>query len=140
MLADGLTLFLEIPDLQPVNQLHLHVRTDEGRPHDLYATVHRLAPPFTGFPGFRPEPKMIAAHPILADLAAMAHKPVPNRWRSRLPNARSVIIEARQNLSFSVRSFTVQPGEPIQLTFAIPTLSRTTGRCSHPEHWPESAT
>ena len=31
VLADGRTLFLEIPDLQPVNQLHLHLRADAGR-------------------------------------------------------------------------------------------------------------
>ncbi len=54
VLADGRTLFLEIPDIQPVNQLHLHLRPDNGPPIDLFATVHRMAPPFTGFPGYRP--------------------------------------------------------------------------------------
>ncbi len=84
VLADRRSLFLEIPELQPVNQLHLHLRPDGGRPLDLIATVHRMAPPFTGFPGYRPTPRTIAAHPILADMAAMAHKPEPNRWRSRI--------------------------------------------------------
>ena len=42
VLDDGRTLFLEIPDLQPVNQLHLHLRLDGGRPVDLFATVHQL--------------------------------------------------------------------------------------------------
>ena len=54
VLADGRTLFLEIPELQPVNQLHLHLRPDGGPPLNLFATVHRLAPPFTGFPGYQP--------------------------------------------------------------------------------------
>ena len=31
VLADGHSLFLEIPELQPVNQLHLHVATGVGR-------------------------------------------------------------------------------------------------------------
>ena len=31
VLADGRTLFLEIPELQPVNQLHLHVTPGRGR-------------------------------------------------------------------------------------------------------------
>jgi putative heme-binding domain-containing protein len=120
VLADGRTLFLEIPELQPVNQLHLHLRPDGGRPVDLYATVHRLSPPFTGFPGYRPEPKTIAAHPILAVMAAMAHKPAPNRWRDKIRGARAITIEAGKNLSYTVRSFTARPGEPIQLTFLNP--------------------
>ncbi len=120
VVADGRTLFLEIPELQPVNQLHLRLRPDDGRPLDLFATVHRLSAPFTGFPGYRPASRTIAAHPILADMVAMAHKPVPNRWRGRIPNARHVTIEAGKNLSFTVRSFTARPGEPIALTFLNP--------------------
>ena len=61
-----------MPDLQPVNQLHLHLRPDAGPPVDLFATVHRLAAPFTDFPGYRPADKTIAAHPILADMVALA--------------------------------------------------------------------
>ena len=120
VLADGRTLFLEMPELQPVNQLHLHLRPDGGRPVDLFATVHRMAPPFTGFPGYRPVPKTIAAHPIQADLAAIAHPPIPNQWKGKDSRARPIIIEAGKNLSYTVRSFTVRPGEPIQLTFLNP--------------------
>ena len=42
----------------------------KAAPQDLFATVHKLAAPFTGFPGYRPASKTIAAHPILADMAA----------------------------------------------------------------------
>jgi len=118
--ADGHTLFLEIPDLQPVNQLHLHVRPGEGAPIDVFATVHRLAAPFTGFPGYRPAAKTIAAHPILADMAALNHKPAPNPWRNHIAGARPIMIEAGKNLSYSPRSFTVRAGEPIKLTFVNP--------------------
>src|SRR5262249_3851673 len=92
VLADGRTLFLEIPDLQPVSQLHLHLRADAGPSHDLYATVHRLAAPFTGFPGYRPSarPKTIAAHPILADMVALARPPVPNPWRPSIKGSRNI--------------------------------------------------
>jgi azurin len=120
VLADGKSLFLEIPDLQPVNQLHLHVRPDGGDPVDLFATVHRLAAPFTGFPGYRPEEKTIAAHPILADMAALGTPPPPNPWRTKLPGARSLAIEAGKNLSFSTRTLTARPGEPLRLTFSNP--------------------
>jgi putative heme-binding domain-containing protein len=120
VLADGRTLFLEMPDLQPVNQLHLHLRPAEAAPIDVFATVHRLAAPFTGFPGYRPAAKTIAAHPILADMAALNHKPVPNPWRNHIVGARPIMIEAGKNLSYSRRSFTVRAGEPIKLTFVNP--------------------
>jgi putative heme-binding domain-containing protein len=120
VLADGRTLFLEIPEIQPVNQLHLHVSTGPGDPVDLFATIHKLGAPFTGFPGYRPTAKTIAAHPILADMVALNHRPKPNPWLSKLPGARVVTIEAGKNLSFSVRSFKVRAGESIKLTFANP--------------------
>jgi putative heme-binding domain-containing protein len=120
VLADGRSLFLEIPDLQPVNQLHLHVRVDDGPAHDLFATVHRLAAPFTGFPGYRPEEKTVAAHPILADMAALSARPVPNPWRDPIPNALPVSIEAGKNLSFLPRTLRARAGEPIKLTFSNP--------------------
>ena len=53
-------------------------------------------------------------------MVALSHKPVPNPWQSAIPRARSVTIEAGKNLSYTVRSFTVRPGEPIQLTFLNP--------------------
>lgn len=120
VLADGQSIFLEIPELQPVNQLHLHVRPDGGRPVDLFATVHRMAAPFTGFPGYLPANRTIAAHPILTDMVALKYKPVPNRWRGRMAGARAVTIEVGKNLSYTVRSFTVRPGEPIQFTLINP--------------------
>lgn len=120
VLADGRSLFLEIPDLQPVNQLHLHLRVDGGPAHDLFGTVHRLAAPFTGFPGYRPAEKTLAAHPILADMAALSARPVPNPHRGKLPGARTIAIEAGKNLSYSVRTLTVRAGEPIRLTFSNP--------------------
>jgi len=119
VLADGRSLFLELPDLQPVNQLHLHLRVDGGEPLDVFATVHALADPFTGIPDYRPIGKTIAAHPILADLASAAPA-APNPWRHSLPNARPLRIEAGKNLTFSTSTLTARVGEPIALTFANP--------------------
>ncbi len=120
VLADGRTLFLEIPDLQPVNQLHLHVTPGRGEPINLFATIHKLAPVFTGFAGYRPSPKTIAAHPILADMVALNHRPTPNPWRAKIAGSRAITIEAGKNLSYSVRSFKVRAGEAIKLTFVNP--------------------
>jgi putative heme-binding domain-containing protein len=119
VLADGRSLFLEIPDLQPVNQLQLHVRPDKGPALDLFATVHKLSAPFTDFPGYHPVAKIIATHPLLSDLAQAAPT-VPNPWRSRLPHARTIQLDAGSNLTFSRKSITVRPGEPIRLTFTNP--------------------
>ena len=120
VLEDGLTLFLEMPDIQPVNQLHLQLKPDETKPLDLFATIHRLAPPFTNFSGFTPSVKTIAAHPILADMVALTIQPTPNPWSKPIPGARSIRVEAGKNLSFAPRVFTVKAGEPIKLSFVNP--------------------
>ena len=112
-------LFLEIPDLQPVNQLHLRLNPD-GKPLDLFATVHRLAPPYSGFTGSTGVRKTVAAHPILADMIALSIKPTPNPWASPIAGARSIRIEAGKNLTFVPRSFSVKPNEAIKLTFVNP--------------------
>ena len=119
VLDDGKTLFLDIPDLQPVSQLHLHLRVDHGRPVDLFGTVHRLAAPFADYADYHPVKKTIATHPILIDLA-LASKVIPNPWRKSIPKARAIAIEAGKNLSFVQRSITVRRGEPIKLTFLNP--------------------
>ena len=119
LLDDGRTLFLELPDLQPVNQVHLRLSPD-GKPIDLFGTIHRLAAPFTGFPGYAPSTKTIAAHPILADMVALTVKAAPNPWAVPIPGARPVRIEAGKNLTYSLRTFKVRAGEPIKLTFSNP--------------------
>jgi putative heme-binding domain-containing protein len=116
---DGRALFLEMPDLQPVNQLHLRLRVDSGPAHDLFLTVHRLASPFTDIPNYKPVARTIAAHPILSDLRASA-KPALNPWRTALADARSLTLQADKNLTFAQRSLTVRAGEPIKLTFVNP--------------------
>ena len=119
VVSDAKTLFLEIPDLQPVNQLHLRVQTSAGEFRDLFATVHKLARPFTGLDGYQPVNKQIAAHPILADLA-MATKSVPNPHQNKLRDARAIRIETGSNLSYQTRTFRVRAGEPIELTLSNP--------------------
>lgn len=119
VLADGRSLFVELPELQPVNTLHLHLKVSDGPAIDLFATVHRLDVPFTGYAGYKKVDKIAAAHPILADLARAA-RTVPNRWRGRLPGARPVVLEAGKNLTYATRRLTARPGEAVQLTFVNP--------------------
>lgn len=56
-LENGKKLFLEIPQLQPVNQLHLHCSSDPRI--EIFATVHRLGEPFTEFSGYEKIEKKI---------------------------------------------------------------------------------
>ncbi len=120
ILPDGKTLFLEIPDVQPVNQLHLRLEVDDGPAHELYATINKLAPPFTEFDGYQPVNKTIAAHPILADMAALNVKKEPNPWLKALPKARSINLGAGNNLTYTTPAFKVKAGETIKLRFENP--------------------
>ena len=129
VLPDQHAVFLEIPDLQPVNQLHLrlHVNADDaypvcnpaGRGHDLFVTVHQLDAPFTEFPGYQPVAKTIAAHPLLSDLALNAVR-IPNPWLSPLAGARRIELQAGKNLTYATRVLHVRAHESIALTFVNP--------------------
>ena len=58
-LDGGRKLFLEIPQLQPVNQLHLYYRGSRGNSErlEVFATINRLGKPFVEFPGYEPVTK-----------------------------------------------------------------------------------
>ena len=120
VLADGRTLFLEIPELQPVNQLHLHVRPGAGEPDRPVrdgpragGTLHRVSrlPPGRQDDRRPPDPGRHGCLESPADAEPLARQ---------APGARAVTIEAGKNLSYSVRSFKVRAGEPIRLTFINP--------------------
>jgi azurin len=118
---DSYSVFVEMPELQPVNQLHLVLQVDSGRPQELIATVHRLDQPFKRFPGYRLTQKTIAAHPQAVDLALLG-KTEPNPWgkRGRPMVTAPINIEAGKNLTFATRLLKVKAGERVQLTFNNP--------------------
>ena len=115
----GRRLFLEIPDLQPVNQLHLRLNAWQGSAVDLFLTVHRLDEPFREFGGYQPGNKKVAPHPILADMVLIKNR-VPNPFQKKVPLARSVVLETATNLSFATRRINMKAGEPIRLTLKNP--------------------
>lgn len=129
MLDDGRSVFLEIPELQPVNQLHLrmHVNSDAEYPvcsptgsgHDLFITVHQLDAPFDGFPGYRAVDKAIAAHPILADMALNETR-VVNPYSKRIQQARPIELKTGKNLTYATRELRAGRNEPIALTLVNP--------------------
>ncbi len=115
VLADGRTLFLEIPQLQPANQIHLRVATGPDRAQDLFLTAHRLGAEFTDFDGYRAIPKDSPphVHPGIVPAA------VPNPW-TKGPPGRELKIQSANGLQFSVRELRAKAGERISLTFANP--------------------
>jgi len=119
VLADHRTLFLELPELQLCNQLHLQVATSVERRYDLFATCNALAPSLEDVPGVNSQRKTLAAHPLDADML-MATKRMPNPWRGAIAKARVLKMEAGKNLSFSSRVLHVQAGEPLALTLNNP--------------------
>lgn len=121
VLNEGTELFLEIPDLQPVNQLHLRVQPGEDQSHDIFATVHDLRDQsFTDAPGLVDRAdKKIEPHPIHAD-HAMATKSIPNPHARRKKGGRRITIRTAGNLSFATRSFEVQPDELIEFRLENP--------------------
>jgi putative heme-binding domain-containing protein len=119
VLDDRRSLFLEIPDLQPVNQLHLLIKTTEDQSHDLFMTVNRLRGVFTEFDGYAPRDKVILPHPMLADFARPMAT-VRNPHRKALPDARLIEIAAAKNLMYDQQELHAKAGEPIRLVFKNP--------------------
>ena len=119
VLGDGRSLFLEIPDLQPVSQLHLHVAVGGDESRDVFATVHALAEPFREIPNYREVTRPIAAHPLLRDLAMLKGGP-KNPWGKKVAGSREVTIAAASNLTYKTPELRAAPGEKLALTFANP--------------------
>ncbi|MFM8378081.1 MAG: DUF6797 domain-containing protein, partial [Planctomycetia bacterium] len=119
VLSDGQSLFLEMPDIQPVNQLHLHVAVAPGTTRDVFATVHALDGPFREIPNYQEITRPVAAHPILRDIA-MLKAAVKNPWLAKLEGARELTIEAASNLAYQTPEVRAKPGEKLALTFVNP--------------------
>ncbi len=83
VLADGRSLFLELPDLQRCNQLHLQVAAAPDQRFDLFATCNALDAPLDSLPGVKSQPKTLAAHPLDADMIWLPNDcPIPGAKQS----------------------------------------------------------
>jgi putative heme-binding domain-containing protein len=119
VLQDPKSLFLEIQDLQPVNQLHLLIQTSSQSHQELFMTVNRLDKPMTQLADYRASEKPVLPHPMLNDLARpMVIK--RNRNVKAIPDARPITVSAAKNLQFDQSEIRVKAGEPIRLTFKNP--------------------
>ena len=119
VVGDGRSLFLEIPDLQPVNQLHLLIKTSESTDQDLFMTVNHLDKDFTDYDQYARIEKARLPHPMMTDFyRPKTMKRNPNR--KAIKDAREIQISAAKNLMFDKTVIRVKAGEPIRLTFNNP--------------------
>lgn len=119
VLPGGKSLFLEIRNLQPVNQLHLLVATGREQEHDLFMSINHMDEAFRGFPSYQPIDKILLPHPMLADLARpVVAKRNPNN--KAIADAKPVILKAAKNLMFDQTEIRLPAGQAVKLTFQNP--------------------
>ncbi|MAI34250.1 MAG: hypothetical protein CBE00_09030 [Planctomycetaceae bacterium TMED240] len=119
VLPGGKSLFLEIRNLQRVNQLHLLVTTGDEQEHDLFMSVNHLDKAFRDFPSYQPTDKIILPHPMLADLA----RPVVstrNPFNKAIAAAKPLTLKAAKNLMFDQTELRLPAGQAVKLTFQNP--------------------
>ncbi len=122
VLDDGRAVFLEIPQLRPVHQLHLRLRVGGPRPLDLFATVHALSEPFTAFPGYAKIAKEAwAGDALTASVTLTTPATKANPWAEGEPG-RAVTLEAGLGLQFTTRRLHAAAGERLTLTMKNPDL------------------
>jgi azurin len=117
LLPDGCSVFLEIPQLQPTNILHLHGDVPGVLTRDFFLTLHRLGPAFTDFPGYQAIAKTpIHEHHIPAP-TAIAPKPV--KWEQG-EAGRALKLQTAASLQYAQKELRAKAGERLSLTFENP--------------------
>lgn len=108
--AGGRSLFLEIPQLLPCHQLHLHTTQTGWMSPDLYFTLHTLGPAFTDFPGYALVAKSLPTAP------AVVVQPVLPSPFEKGAAGRALKITTAAGLQFAQRELACHAGERISLT------------------------
>jgi azurin len=110
LLADGKSLFLEIPQLQPCHQLHLHAALPQLVSQDFYLTLHKLGPAFTKFPGYQ-----AIAKTTTGQSAGLVLDVEPSPFEQGAAG-RAMKIQIAAGLQFAQRELRAKAGERISLT------------------------
>ncbi len=110
--GDGHALFLEIPQIIPAGQIHIHLSTGQ----DFFITAHALGSPYTEFPNYT----QIAKTNRAAQIGIKAPAPSkPNPW-IKGDAGRTMEVEAALGLQFAQKQLSVKAGERVSLTFNNP--------------------
>ncbi|MDB6154780.1 MAG: putative heme-binding protein, partial [Chthoniobacteraceae bacterium] len=114
LIESGRALFVEIPQLQLSNVLHLHCDLPNLLTRDFYFTLHQLGSAFTQFPGYRAIAKTAFTPQSAINAAAR-----PVSWEQGKAG-RSLTIRTASGLQFSQNQIHAKAGERLSLTFENP--------------------
>lgn len=113
---DRRSLFVEIPDIAPCNQLHLFANIDGLVSRSMYFTLHHLGGDYTNFAGYAPHAhRAVAQQPFVIP----AEKLAPVKWETGAPG-RAILIQSAPGLQFAQKELRAKAGERISLTFENP--------------------
>ncbi len=119
LLENGKSIFVEIPDLQPVMQMHLrmHLKSAEGHSFktDIFPTIIKLE----NFYNFKNAVAKNTTKNEDFNLRYIAPKAQPKISQSgeKDDHARKITINAIAGMKYSLQSFKAKAGESIQLIF-----------------------
>ena len=125
LLPDGRSVFLEIPELHPVMQFHVHMRLVDADGNDftpdVYTSIFETGSSFTQFPGYEliakrrapdfPIPEKFDLDPRLAEQDRFGTN---FGW---VQQAEKLSIHAVPGLQYQPQQLRVAPGQKVALTF-----------------------
>lgn len=125
LLPDGRSVFIEIPQMHPVMQFHIHMRLKTKSGHsfvpDLYASVFELRTDFSEFPGYAAVAKRRARDFPIAEKYEQDPRLVNQErfgtdfgWVS---SSMKISINALPGLQYEPRQLRVAPGARVSLAF-----------------------
>lgn len=125
LLADGKSVFLEIPQLHPVMQFHLHLKLQAADgtlfAPDAYTSIYEFDADFTDFPGYqliakRPWPGFPKAEKYEQDPRLVEQDKFGTNfgWVSQ---ATKLSLNAVTGLQYEPRRLRITPGTRVALTF-----------------------
>ena len=112
VLDAGKTLFVEIPQILPANQIHLRIAVTKERTHDVFLTAHALAAPFTAFPGYTAIAKTARVVQTLPTKVIF----LPVKWEQG-DAGRELHLQTANGLQFAQKELHAKAGERLSLIF-----------------------
>lgn len=125
LLPNGKSVFLEIPQIHPVMQFHVHLKlqTKDGAPFtpDAYLTLYEFGDAFTEFDGYqniakRPWPEFPSALEFEQDPRLVEQDKFGTNF-GWVASAKKLTLKAATGLQYEPRRLRVAPGSRVALTF-----------------------
>ena len=125
LMPDRHSVFIEIPQMHPVMQFHVHLRLKTASGHaftpDMYASIFELRPDVTDIPGYAPIAKRRAPEFPIAEKYEQDPRLVQQEsfgtdfgWVS---SSLKISVSASPGLQFEPRQLRVPPGSRVSLAF-----------------------